>query len=407
MARNIVICCDGTGNEIEANLSNVLKLFRIAQKNDRQIVYYHPGVGTLSSDDPWSQLKNDFYLVLGLITGYGLDANVLDAYRFLVDHYREGDRLFLFGFSRGAYTARVLAGFLHLVGLVDPPQGNLGDYALTAYKKAAAKDDFKIAWRFERVMSTRRVPIKFIGVWDTVSSVIVPRPDRFYIPSLEELPYTKTNPSVEVFRHALAIDERRRMFRANLWREPQEYKPNPFGEGRPQDVEQVWFAGVHSDVGGGYKEEESGAAKYPLAWIIDEAVAQGLLINRAMYNHLVLGKPRKDESRSYTPPSPTAPLHDSMNSAWRILEWLPKRATMKEWPKRRTVLGFYLPRGEPRLIKDGALVHYSVVDRMTLDPKYKPVNVPPPGRYVIAAAPPFGGGDAVLAEGDDTPDETS
>jgi uncharacterized protein (DUF2235 family) len=390
VAKNIVICCDGTGNEVEANLSNVLKLFRIAQKNERQLVYYHPGIGTLSSDDAWSHLKNNFYLLLGLVTGYGLDGNVLDAYRFLVDRYEEGDRIFVFGFSRGAYTARVLAGFLRLVGLVYPAQRNLSDYALTAYKRAAQKNDFKIAWRFERVISTRRVPIKFMGMWDTVSSVIVPRPDRFYIPSLQKLPYTKTNSYVEIFRHALAIDERRRMFRVNRWAEPQTYEPNPFDQrdGVPQDIKQVWFAGVHSDVGGGYDEEESAPAKFPLRWIIDEAAAHGLLINRGMYDHLVCGKPRKGESRTYSAPDATAKLHDSMNWGWHILEWLPKRAAMKERPKRRALFGWYLPRGEPRPIEDGARVHYSVGERMRSDPAYRPINLPPAGHFIEEGSPP-------------------
>lgn len=278
MPKNIVICCDGTGNEIEANLSNVLKLFRVVRKSRNQVVYYNPGVGTISSSDPWSRLKADALGFLGLVTGYGLDANVLDAYRFLVDNYEDGDCIYLFGFSRGAYTIRVLAGFLRLIGLLDRPQINLCAYALTAYKRAAEKNDFEIAWRFERVASTRRVPIKFMGVWDTVSSVIVPRPDRLYIPSLEELPYTRTNSHVEIFRQAIAIDERRRMFRINRWAEPQEYKPNPFdAEGStPQDIKQVWFAGVHADIGGGYPETESGLAKYSLQWMIDEAAAHGL-----------------------------------------------------------------------------------------------------------------------------------
>jgi uncharacterized protein (DUF2235 family) len=120
MAKNIILCCDGTGNEIEANLSNVLKLFRILRKYDEQIVFYDPGVGTISSNDPWSLWKSDALGVWGLLTGYGLDENVLDAYYFLVDTYAEGDRIYLFGFSRGAYTVRVLAGFLRLVGLVVP-----------------------------------------------------------------------------------------------------------------------------------------------------------------------------------------------------------------------------------------------------------------------------------------------
>jgi uncharacterized protein (DUF2235 family) len=166
---------------------------------------------------------------------------------------------------------------------------------LTAYKRAAEKNDFEIAWRFARIASTRRVPIKFVGVWDTVSSVIVPRPDRLYLPSLQLLPYTRTNSYVEIFRQAIAINERRRMFRINRWTEPQEYKPNPFDVGRakPQDIKQVWFAGVHADIGSGYPETQSGPAKYPLGWLIDEAVLHGMQINSTMYNHLVLGQARE------------------------------------------------------------------------------------------------------------------
>src|ERR1051325_1109908 len=125
MAKNIVVLCDGTGNEIEANLSNVLKLYGILRKTDEQVVYYNPGVGTIGSADPWSRLKSDALGVLGLLTGYGLDENVLGAYQFLIDTYAEGDRIYLFGFSRGAYTIRVLAGFLRLIGLLAPAQKNL------------------------------------------------------------------------------------------------------------------------------------------------------------------------------------------------------------------------------------------------------------------------------------------
>src|ERR1051326_6104758 len=148
---------------------------------------------------------------------------------------------------------RVLAGFLYLIGLLERPQRDLASYALTAYKRAAQEGEFEIAWGFERVIGTRRVPIKLIGVWHTVSSVIVPRPDRLYLPSLQELPYTRTNSYVEVFRQAIAIDERRRLFRINRWTDPQEFKPNPFDAttAKPQDIKQVWFAGVHGDVGGG------------------------------------------------------------------------------------------------------------------------------------------------------------
>ena len=387
MAKNIVICCDGTGNEIDANLSNVLKLFRILRKNEKQIVYYDPGVGTISSSDPWSRLKSNALGVLGLMTGYGLDANVLDAYRFLLDNYEEGDAVYMFGFSRGAYTVRMLAGFLRLIGLLPKAQRNLCGYALVAYKKAAEKNNFKIAWRFERIASTSRVPIKFMGVWDTVSSVIVPRPDRFYIPSFEGLPYTKTNSYVEVFRQAIAIDERRRMFRIDSWTQPQPYKPNPFSMGaeQEQDIKQVWFSGVHSDIGGGYPESQSGAAKYPLQWMIDEAIASGIKINTAMYNHLVLGRERKGDTRTYVAPNPKAPLHNSMTFGWRLLEYIPKSVKFRDWPKRPSFLGYYLPLCEPRMIEDGSRVHASVYERIAAEPNYKPPNLPPKDKVTVEA----------------------
>jgi len=379
MPKNIVICCDGTGNEVEANLSNVLKLYRCVKKNKQQIVFYDPGVGTLSSSDGWSRFKNRTKQVFGLATGRGLDQNVLDAYHFLVDRYEKGDLIYIFGFSRGAYTARVLGGFLRLIGLLSPHQKNLCTFALTAYKRAAEKNDFEIAWRFQRVTSAERVPIKFIGVWDTVSSVLVPRPDRFYIPSLQKLPYTARNEFVEVFRHAIAIDERRRMFRINRWTEPQVYKPNPFDKGReqpPQDIKQVWFAGVHSDVGGGYAEKESGLAKFPLQWMLDEAKEHGLIVSTAMYNHLVLGHKRKGGSRTYVEPNSTAELHDSMTWGWRLQEWLPKHTKFLESPKRRSFLGLYIPRSEPRLIEEGSSIHFSVTERMKKVSDYKPENIP-------------------------------
>ena len=136
--RNLVVCCDGTGNEISENISNVLKLYRMLRKTDkttpRQVVFYDPGVGTLGRPDPWTKLKQDAATVFGLITGYGLDHNILRAYSFLAENYEDGDRIFLFGFSRGAYTVRVLAGMIHKVGLLSPEQRNLAGAALAAYK---------------------------------------------------------------------------------------------------------------------------------------------------------------------------------------------------------------------------------------------------------------------------------
>ena len=229
MSKNIVICCDGTGNQVEGNLSNVLKLFRIVHKNERQRVYYNPGIGTIGSDDPWTRLTQNAKGVFELATGYGLDAEILGAYRFLAEHYQKDDRVFLFGFSRGAYTVRALAGFIHMIGLLPPDQLNIANYGLSTYKKVGEQADFQLAWHFGQVTGAQPITIDFIGVWDTVASMIVPRWDRgIPIPTLQTLPYTRTNSSVKVFRHAKAIDERRRMFRLNRWKDPQNVIANPF-----------------------------------------------------------------------------------------------------------------------------------------------------------------------------------
>jgi uncharacterized protein (DUF2235 family) len=370
MAKNIVVCCNGTGNEIEGNLSNVLKLFRILRKNAQQVAYYDPGIGTIGQRDDWARLRQDAKGVFGLATGYGLDYDVLDAYRFLSEHYEPGDNVYLFGFSRGAYSVRMLAGLLHLTGLLRPNQLNICGYLLSAYKGSAEAGDLKIAWEFRRVIATQTVPIRFLGVWDTVASVVVPRKDRFYYPSLQVLPYTRTNPAVEVFRHAISIDEKRRMFQLDPWNEPQEFKPNPFlkrSAPTPQDIKQVWFAGVHADVGGGYPECESSLSKFPLNWMIEEAKDHGLDVNVAMRNHLVLGKPRRGSKQSYVAPDPEGRLHDSLTAGWRLLEWVPKKSDTKGW---------YIPKGEARIIPENSRVHSSVFQRMERIPSYRPSNLP-------------------------------
>ena len=380
MSKSIVICCDGTGNEIKEKQTNVLKFFRILEKDEAQVVFYDPGVGTISNSGAWAVFKNKAKGVFGLATGYGLDENVLEAYRFIVHNYQPGDNIYLFGFSRGAYTVRVLAGFMKLIGLLSPEQDNLCGYALTAYKQASDKDDFKIAWRIHRVLQTTYVPIRFMGCWDTVGSVIIPRPDRFYIPSLQVLPYTHSNPSVQTFRHAMAIDERRRMFRLTPWVEPQKYKSNPFvtdDKAEDQDIKQVWFSGVHADIGGGYPEEESSAAKIALKWMMDEAAENGLRFRKKMSKLLVDGENPKNSTWKYAAPDDAADLHDSMSLPWKILEYLPKRAHRLEWSKRAQLLGFYLPRSEPRTIRPEDAVHPSVHARREKRDDYNPENLPP------------------------------
>ena len=173
-----------------------------------KIVYYDRGVGTIGKPGWWDQLKLKSPEVIGLALGYGLDDNVLGAYSWLCSNWREGDCIYLLGFSRGAYTARVLAGFIHMCGLLRPEQLNLCGYAIVAYKSSADDNDLEIGYNFRRISGARRPRIRFVGVWDTVSTVIVPRADRFYLPSLQTLPFTRTTPR-RTFRHAMRWTKRR------------------------------------------------------------------------------------------------------------------------------------------------------------------------------------------------------
>ena len=138
MPKDIVILCDGTGNEIGANISNVLKLFRVADKDGRQRIYYHPGLGTIGLQNSWGRFKQEARGLFGLAFGAGLDKDTLDAYQFLCRLWEPGDRVWMFGFSRGAYTVRVLAAFVHVMGLLPVDQLDLAGYAFGTYKKASA-----------------------------------------------------------------------------------------------------------------------------------------------------------------------------------------------------------------------------------------------------------------------------
>lgn len=378
MRRNIVICCDGTGNAIEGDFSNVLKLFRIALKDEEQIVYYNTGVGTIGLASDWARFCQKAKTVFGLATGYGLDANVLDAYRFVCQTWRPDDRIYIFGFSRGAYTARILAGFIHLIGLLRPENTNLAANALTAYKSTSQKNDFSLARSFRRMCDTRHATIHFVGVWDTVASWIVPRPDRFYLPSLGTLPFTRNNPSVRTFRHAISIDERRRMFRLNEWEAGQIFEPVPFANPpstEKQDVLEMAFAGVHSDIGSAYPEDESALSKFPLAWLIKQAEAKGLKIKQSLYLHLVDGAPLPDGRHFYTAPNAAGCLHNSLTWPWWLLEVIPKRTKRRETRRWSLLWWWYFPLGERRRLPATVLLHPSVRERQRAREDYNPQNI--------------------------------
>ena len=138
---------------------------------------------------------------------------------------------------------------------------------------------------------------------------------------------------------------------------------SPTNNSEPQDILQVWFAGVHSDVGGGYPEKRCGLSKFPLLWMIDEAVKCGLRVNQARQ----LSSPwasSEGQSVQLCRAEPTAELHKSLTGAWWLLEPVPKRTKDKEWPARQAHFGFYIPAAEPRPIPEGAYIHESAVQRM-------------------------------------------
>ena len=356
MVKNVVLCCDGTANEFAKNKTNVLKLYStLIQDPMRQVTYYHPGVGTMEAMGALTSWSKKLTKLLGLAFGYGLESDIRDAYVYLMNYFEPGDRIYLFGFSRGAYTVRALASLLHMYRLIPKGTEPLVPYAirlLTAINKynALPKDRrtsnikavFELASEFKKTFSHRECKPWFVGVWDTVSSV-------GWIENPLRLPYSADNPDIEIGRHAVSIDERRAFFRSNLWR-PKGTWPTS----GPKDLKQVWFPGVHCDVGGGYPETESGLSKIALKWMLDEAVSASLLVDTAQID-LMLGK----LGTPYAPPDPNAKLHESLTLAWRPAELILKRHfnwDQQRWERRMNL-------GRRRTIPPGSLIHSSAFQR--------------------------------------------
>ncbi|KAH9897659.1 hypothetical protein C8Q73DRAFT_366292 [Cubamyces lactineus] len=210
-ARTLVLCFDGTGDQFDSDNSNVVSFFSLLKKDDRkeQMVYYQTGIGTYSSHQNVSRLRSKVDQVMDEMFAWHLDAHVQDGYEFLMQNYEAGDKISLFGFSRGAYTARALAGMVHKVGLL--PACNHQQVPF-AYKMFTRDDElgWKQSTSFKKAFSID-VDIDFIGVWDTVSSVGL-FPHR--------LPFTTSNRAIRTFRHAIALDERRARFQVSLYKHP-------------------------------------------------------------------------------------------------------------------------------------------------------------------------------------------
>src|SRR5712692_10530147 len=360
MPKNIVICCDGTGNEFGDQKSNVVKLYKMLVCNQTQIGYYHPGVGTMGARSALTGIGKWWTRKIGLAFGYGISDNVADAYQFLMRTFEPGDQVYVSGFSRGAYTARALCGMLHIVGLLTQGNEGLIPYAIRMIKRK--KIDFGVAADFKKTFSRECKPY-FVGVWDTVSSV-------GWVYNAVRFPFTTAthNPDLSIVRHAISIDERRAFFRQNVFGTPS----NP-----QQDIQEVWFAGVHSDVGGSYPESESQLSQIALRWMVCEAELARLTVDPSRKADILGGK------SPYVPPDPlTQNHHESLHGLWWIAELWPKivhvQSAQGTWRKSIRV-----NVGRRRSIAPDSLVHESVEQRLTsASLAYKPSNLPPQLRIV-------------------------
>jgi uncharacterized protein (DUF2235 family) len=292
--KRLVVCCDGTWNDSDqsTDYTNVSRLAwsikPVAANGTSQIVYYQSGVGTAGTE---------VSKVIGAAIGAGLSHNMRDAYSFICTNYCEGDEIFLFGFSRGAYTARCVGGLIGFAGLLG--KRDL-DRFLELWKAYKERDTAALA-----AFDTRKkdAPIKCIGVWDTVGSVGIPADlSKFDVLFRKYYTFFDANlgEHVEHAFHAVALDERRKNFVPTLWTQ------TPEGKAKGQELKQVWFAGVHCDVGGGYSVH--GASDIPLAWMASE-VSPYLDVD---FDYLKL---RRDLASKWA----LGEMHESFTDAWKPL----------------------------------------------------------------------------------------
>ncbi|QBI01215.1 DUF2235 domain-containing protein [Pseudoduganella albidiflava] len=347
--RRLVVCCDGTWNSRDqmdggvAAPTNVVRMANALASDNTQRVYYHPGVGAGGS-------KLD--KMLGGGTGTGLSRNILSAYEWLCRSYEPGDQLYLFGFSRGAYTVRSLVGFINCCGLLrvgeDAPAGSWD--AIERLFEDGYREGKPIGPLRERIGQARfhnaageSIPVRFLGVWDTVGALGIPDDmgwlDLVDDPKDHMFHSTSLSGNVQTARHALAMDEQRKTFAPTLWTD---VAPDA-------DVQQLWFPGVHSDVGGGYRE--CGLSDGALAWMIGEAKAAGLAFNDGMVEQV-----RPDYHDM---------LHDPRTGVFALLETQ--------------------PRSIPSLLEEQHF-HRSALDRLRKPPitqcPYRQPHLTPDGRAI-------------------------
>lgn len=266
MSKNIVVFSDGTGQEGGKSFNtNVYKVFNIIEdRTPRQIAYYERGVGT------------DWRRLLGNAGGRGFSQKICKCYKFIFDNYQSGDKIFLFGFSRGAATVRSLSGLIHMFGVLPQARPELIMMAYNIYRMPNVEARQAAAQAFIKRHHTMWCPIEFLGAWDTVAALGLPSKTLNVL--VDKLPFWrhsfhnfKLSSSVRNGYHAIAIDDERTVFHPSLW----DGLSNP----AYQQMKQVWFCGSHTDIGGGYAET-GGLSDIPLQWLVKYGQKHGLLIYR-------------------------------------------------------------------------------------------------------------------------------
>ncbi|MFT5748469.1 MAG: hypothetical protein ACI920_003865 [Saprospiraceae bacterium] len=396
--KNIIICLDGTGNQHGKKKSNVLSLFRMLERGEsnKQVAYYDPGVGTMGDPTYKTAIGRKVNKLMGLAFGRGLMKNLIEAYTFLIDHYEDGDEVFIFGFSRGAYTARALAAFVKECGLLEKGAKNLLPYAVGIFLKKAPKEDeekgefFRLLNGFrstfgrllniegdarypgQKPSPNKQLRIRFMGLFDTVKSY-------GWISNPVVLRNEKTNTSVLNLRHAISIDEKRKFFHQMHWKASSK-----------DQCKEVWFAGDHSDVGGGHSESKSGLAKIALEWMVHEAIQFGMKVDIKKYslalqreldyqNNWTTLYVKEEDKGKYSGPNPIAPANDeSLKIAWKLVQLLPKKLEpWEDYKGMRTIKseeGRQISQNNSNVVP--VLVHQSVLERIeNKNVEYEPKNL--------------------------------
>ena len=358
--KRLALFLDGTWNTVQDNTS-VWRLKSLCRTDGDQLVYYSQGVGTQFGER-----------IRGGIFGYGLDQEVIEAYQWLIQNYNENDKIYLFGFSRGAYTARSLSGFISRCGLLQPgaPMAVAELYDLYRRKKITSSirelkrktetrkiDQFELHERWMLEYSAP-VPILFIGVWDTVGALGIPFGN---LPMLSRSAYQFLDTDLHINNafgyHALAIDEHRFAFTPTLWTRsiPVGSKPPDVYPPRSLDhVEQRWFVGAHANVGGGYRSDI--LPQVPLQWLLRQASRHGLKFRMDV-------EIDGDENK--------AKITDSFGQFAYGLYRVAKLGKL-----------YYRPIGKEPIVENGMetstineTVDGSVFDRWRQDPSYRPSNL--------------------------------